>query len=191
MDVEASTRFRDQAEATVQRKGKQRDRFRPRGFFRVVCKDKRGRLKWVDRVENLVVDEGCDEILDKFWKGSGYTAAHYVGLTDGTPTVAAGDTMSSHAGWAEVTAYDEAARQTFTPGAVSSKSVDNSGSPAVFTCSTNGTTVGGLFISTNSTKGGSSGVLIAAVAFSVGDKSLDDGDTLTVTYTSTCADDGA
>ncbi|GAG46997.1 unnamed protein product, partial [marine sediment metagenome] len=36
------------------------------------------------------------------------------GLTDGTPTPAAGDTMASHGGWTEVVAYDEGVRQTLT-----------------------------------------------------------------------------
>jgi hypothetical protein len=97
------------------------------------------------------VNTGLDDVLAKYFKGSGYTAAFYVGLTDGTPTVAAGDTMASHAGWAEVTSYDEAVRQTLTLGAVASQSVNNSASKATFTMSAT-VTVGGLFICTNSTR---------------------------------------
>jgi len=151
------------------------------------ARDAEGNLKWTVEEQNIVPNVGLDEMLDKFYKGSAYTASHYVGLTDGTPTVAAGDTMASHAGWVEVTAYDEAARQAFTPGAVSGQSVDNSASKAVFTVSTNGTTIGGGFLTTDSTKGGSSGILVSAVAFTAGDKSLDDGDTLSVTVTATMA----
>src|SRR3990172_6860164 len=62
-----------------------------------------GKVLWVDEFDNLVVNVGLDDNLDKHFKGSGYTAAWYVGLTDGTPTFAAGDIMSSHAGWVEVT----------------------------------------------------------------------------------------
>lgn len=145
------------------------------------------RRVWQDRVENIVVNTGLDEYLDKTLKGSGYTAAWYVGLTDGTPTVAAGDTMSSHVGWAEVTAYDESVRQTLTLGTVSSQSVDNSASKASFTISTNSTTVGGAFITSDSTKSGTSGTLLGAGAFSGGDKATDDGDTLNVTATLTMA----
>jgi hypothetical protein len=155
--------------------------------FKVECFDKAGNLKWIDYIENLVVNEGLDDALDKYFKGSTYTAAHYVGLTDGTPTVAAGDTMASHAGWTEVTAYDEAVRQTAQFGSVSGQSLDNSANKAVFTIDTNSTTIGGAFLATNSTKGGSTGTLYGGGAFSAGDKVLDDNDVLNVTVTATAA----
>lgn len=151
------------------------------------CRGPDGELKWRDFVSNLIVDVGLDDILDKYLKGSNYTAAHYMGLIDGSPTVDPGDTMGSHAGWTEVTAYDEAVRQTVTWGAVSGKSVDNSGSPAVFTISANNTTLGGLLLSTNSTKGGSSDILYGAGPFDAGNKIIDDNDTLTITVISTGA----
>ena len=132
--------------------------------------DKYGKLKWREVVWNTVVNVGLDDVLDKYFKGSTYTAAHYVGLTDSTPTVAAGDTMASHAGWTEIQTYSEAVRQTLTLGTVSSQSVDNSASKAVF--SINGTaTVGGAFVTTNNTKGGTTGTLYGAAAFTAGDRS--------------------
>jgi hypothetical protein len=151
--------------------------------YDVKCYDKDGNLKWEDYVENLVVTAGLTDSLDKYLKGSTYTAAHYLGLTDGTPTANAADTMASHAGWVEVTAYDEAVRQTLTWGTVSAGSVSNTASPAVFTISTDSTTVGGAFVTTNSTKGGSAGTLYGVGAFTGGDKTLGDGDTLNVTVT--------
>lgn len=156
-------------------------------LFLVECFDKDGNLKWEDTIKNLVVNEGLDDALDKYFKGSTYTAAHYVGLTDGTPTFAAADTLASHAGWVEVTAYDEGVRQTLTLGAVSGQSVDNSASKAVFTVSANDTTIGGAFIATNSTKGGSTGTLYGGGAFTAGDKTIDDGDVLNVTVTASAA----
>ena len=159
---------------------------RLKNIFEVECY-RNGELIWSDRFENLVVNAGLDDSLDKHLKGSGYTAAFYVGLTDGTPTVAAGDTMASHAGWAEVTAYDEAVRQTLTLAAVSGQSTDNSANKAVFTIDTNSTTVGGAFVVTDSTKGGAGGTLYGAGAFSAGDKTLDDDDVLNVTVTLTAS----
>ena len=154
--------------------------------YTVVCRDRRtGRIKWVDTIENLVPTGGLNDSLDKHLKGSAYTAAWYVGLTDGTPTPAAGDTMASHAGWSEVTDYDEAARPTLTLGTVSGGSVDNVGNEAQFTISANGTTVGGAFVASESTKGGTAGVLYGVGAFSAGDKTLDDNDVLQVTVTCT------
>ena len=58
----------------------------------------------------------------------------------------------------------------------------NSASPATF--SINGTTtVGGAFLTSNNTKGGSTGTLFSASDFTGGDRSVVSGDTLTVTYT--------
>lgn len=145
------------------------------------------RLERVDDFHNLVVNAGLDDSLDKHLKGSSYTAAWYMGLADGTPSFAAADTNAGHAGWAEVTAYDEAARQTVTFGAVSSQSVNNSGSPCVFTVSSDLTTIGGAFLSTTNTKGGSVDTLYGGGAFSSGDVVLNDGSTITVTVTCTAA----
>ena len=153
-----------------------------RHHFHVECFGPDGKLKWEDHFDNLVVDEGLDDYLDKYYKGSTYTASHFVGLTDGTPTVAAGDTMGSHAGWVEKTDYSEGVRQTYTLGTVSGESVDNSASKAVF--SINGSvTVGGAFVTTNNTKGGSTGTLVGANAFTGGDRTLANNDTLNVTVT--------
>ena len=156
-------------------------------IYKFECFDKDGNLKWEDENHNTVVNTGLDDALDKYFKGSAYTAAFYVGLTDGTPTVAAADTMASHAGWVEVTVYDEATRPALTLGSVASQSVDNSASKASFAINADTTTVGGAFVTTNNTKGGSTGTLYGAAALSAGDKSLDNGDTLQVTVTLTAA----
>jgi len=167
--------------------GKAQSRVTVSNHYHFEAVDKHGNVKWVEECDNIVTNAGLDDLLDKYLKGSSYTAAWYVGLTDGTPTLAAGDTMASHAGWAEVTAYSEATREVLTLGAVSSQSVDNSASRASFSISTNSTTVGGAFLTTDNTKGGSTGTLYSVVAFTAGDKSLDDGDTLNVTVTCTVA----
>jgi hypothetical protein len=153
--------------------------------YKIECVGPDGRLKWVEEFDNLVVTTGLNELIDKTFKGSGYTAAWYVGLTDGTPTAAPGDTMSSHAGWAEVTAYDEATRQALTLGSVSGGSANNSAAKATFTISSNGTTIGGAFLSTDDSKGASNGTLYGVGAFAAGDKTIDDDDTLYVTVTLT------
>ncbi len=148
------------------------------------CYDPNDQLKWIEIFVNTTVDEGLNDILDKYWKGSSYTAQHYVGLTDGSPTFAAGDTMSSHSGWTEVTAYDESNRIDLTAGlgSVSGQSVNNSGNKATFTINSDNTTIGGGFIATDNTKGGSSGILIGGGSFS-SDKTIGSGDTLEVTVT--------
>ena len=151
----------------------------------VECIGPDGKLKWTNEFDNLVTNEGLNDNLDKYLKGSTYTAAFYVGLTDGTPTVNAADTMSSHAGWTEVTDYSESTREALVLGTVASQSVDNSASKASYSINATAT-VGGAFITTVSTKGGTTGVLYGVGAFS-GDKSVDNGDTLNVTVTCTAA----
>lgn len=157
-----------------------------RGRWTVQC-HRNGELLWEDVIENLVVNAGLNHALDATLSAGTQITTWYLGLMSASPSAAAGDTMSSHGGWTEVTAYDEAARQTWTDGGVSGQSVSNSGSPAVFTISTNGTDVGGCFLTSVSTKSGTTGTLFAAGAFAAGNKSLDDGDTLTVTATFTNA----
>lgn len=152
--------------------------------IRTECYDKDGNLKWVDESDNLVVTTGLNDMLDKYYKGSGYTAGHFVGLTDGTPTVVAGDTMASHAGWVEVTDYTEGTREALVMGTPAAGSVDNSASKAEFTINAT-VTVGGYFLGTNSTKGGSTGTLVGAVAFTGGDRAVVNLDTLRVTVTAT------
>lgn len=156
----------------------------PRGRWRVRCRDRIGRVKWEDEITNLVTNAGEDYMLTAGLDGGTQITSWFVGLTDGTPTVAEGDTAASHAGWTEVTAYDEAARQGWTGGTVSGQSVDNSASPATFTINAS-TTVGGAFLISDNTKGGTTGTLYAAGAFSGGDRSLADDDSLEVTATFT------
>lgn len=159
-----------------------------KGRWGIVCKGPDGKVKWEDEIENTVVNVGLDHLLDVTLSGGTQDTTWFVGLTDGAPvTVAAGDTMVSHAGWVEVTAYSEANRIAWSDGGVSGQSVDNSGTPASFSINANSTTIGGAFLVQDNTKGGTTGILYAAGAFTVGDKTADNGDTLEVTATFTAA----
>lgn len=149
-----------------------------KGQWKAEIRDPEGKLIDVLTWENLIVDTGLNQLLDA---GLASAGPWYLGLTDGSPTVAAGDTMASHAGWTEVQGYDESARQAWTPGSVASKAVNNNASAAVFTITNNSTTVGGAFLTDNNTKGGSTGLLFAAGAFESGDVTLSAGSTITVT----------
>jgi hypothetical protein len=61
--------------------------------------------------------------------------------------------------------------------------ITNSASPAVFNVNATAT-VGGAFLISDNTKGGSSGVLFSAADFdSPGDRNVANGDTITVVYT--------
>lgn len=151
------------------------------GYFTTECFDKDGNLKWTDHSHNLVVDEGLNHILDiLFVSATAQIDPWYVLLTDGTPTVAAADTLASHAGWTEITNYDEATRQAYID-VRTNQNVSNTASVAAFTMS-GAATVGGAGLASNSTKGGSTGILLCAVAFSGGDRSVQATDIINVTY---------
>lgn len=151
--------------------------------WRMECRDAQGGLKWVDEFDNLVVTAGLNDSLTQHFKASNYTAAWYIGLTGYSPTFAAGDTLASHAGWTETTAYDEATRPALTLGAVANGSVDNSASQARFTVSANGTQIGGAFLANNNTKGGTTGTLYGGGALGNGNRLLADNDTLDILVT--------
>ena len=158
------------------------------GVFTVQCFDSEGNLKWVEENHNLVVNVGLKDMNDKYFTGSAYTAAWYIGLYGAAASndPAAGDTMASHAGWTEVTDYTEATRPaaTFAAATTADPSViTNSASVAVF--SINGTTtVGGAFLTSNSTKGGTTGTLFSASDFATpGDRAVVSGDVINCTYT--------
>ena len=158
------------------------------GMFTVQCHDSEGNLKWEDKKHNLVVNAGLKFMNDTFFIGSGYGAAWYIGLYGAAASnnPAATDTMSSHIGWTEVTAYTLGTRPvaTFAAATNADPSVaTTAASPAVFTMNAT-TTVGGAFLTTGSAKGGTAGTLFSAADFSApGDRSVISGDTLTITYT--------
>ena len=159
-----------------------------KGVYKIQCHDKDGNLKWEDEAPNLVVNEGLQDMNAKYFTGTTYTAAWYIGLygAGASNTPAAGDTMSSHAGWTEVVAYSQATRPacTFgTPTTANPSVATNSASPATFSINAT-TTVGGAFLTSNSTKSGTTGTLYSAADFSApGDRAVTNGDTLSVTYT--------
>ena len=153
------------------------------GVYHVRCFDRNGKLKWEDEINNLVTTEGKDEALDQFLNGSGYTAAFYLGLISATgygAGPAVGDTMASHAGWTEEQNYDEAAR--LTPSWNASSAGSKAANALSFSINAS-VTAKGAFLTTNATKGGTTGILYSAGLFTGGDKALVNGETLQVTYT--------
>lgn len=145
-----------------------------------------GEVIWQEEFNNLVVTAGLNDSLTKHFKTGVVTPTWFVGLTGNTPNFVAGDTMGSHGGWTEVTAYAAATRPALTLGTVAAGSVDNSASKASYTVSAGGANVGGAFVADNSTKGGSTGVLYGGGAFSQNRALLQD-DVLNVTVTLTAS----
>lgn len=152
------------------------------GRYTVECRGADGQLKWSDSFSNLVTTAGKNDLLDKYLGGAAYTAAWFIGLIDSVSysAVAAGDTASSHAGWIESVAYSNATRPAPSWGAAASST--KASTATGFTVNATAT-IKGAFLISNSTKGGTSGLLYSAGLFSGGDRAVVGGDTLNVTYT--------
>ena len=162
------------------------------GVYTLQCLDKDGKLKWEVSTHNLVVNVGLQDMNTQYFKGSAYTAAWYIGLygAGASNTPAAGDTMASHAGWTEAVPYSNATRPTASFGtatldnpSVISNSVASGGTVASFNINAS-STIAGAFLISNSTKGGTTGILFSASDFTApNDRVVVSGDTLNVTYT--------
>ncbi len=162
-----------------------------RAHFLAECFDKDGNLKWVEEADNIVVNEGLDDILDKFFKGSTYTEDFSVGLIDQTSAGAlvAADTGAQIGGtnaWAELTNYTEGVREDLVLGVVASQSVDNSASKASFSINATVTIEGAFIVNGDNAKNGVAGIIYGEAAFAA-ERGAINGDTLNVTVTLTAA----
>jgi len=170
------------------------------GHYVVECRDANGNLKWEEQFPNLVNAVGKQLLLNTLLTTSGTytTVGPFLGLISGaSPTFAASDTMTSHSGWTEFTAYTvtgSAVRGTAVFGTATStgtspSNVTTSTATAItYTITGSGGTVGGCFLVTGSgatsTLGNTGGILYSAGAFSVA-KATTAGDTVSVTYSTT------
>lgn len=158
------------------------------GVFRLECHDKDGNLKWETESHNLVVNVGAQYMCGVALTSTAQITTWYLGIYGAASSnnPAAGDTAASHAGWTEITAYSESTRPacTFAAATLANPSVaTNLASKAQFTMNA-GTTVGGAFLISNNTKGGTTGTLFSAADFqSPGDRIVVNGDVLSLTYT--------
>lgn len=181
----------DGAVATIERKATGLEAMLAGGVFTVQCFDKDGNLKWEESAHNLVVNEGLQDMNNKYFSGSTYTAAWYIGLITGPAvdtTYTATQTLASHGttgggGWTEDTNYSGNRKAAvFGAATLADPSViTNSASVAVFNMNS-ATTIAGAFLCNVAT--GTSGILFSASDFqSPGDRSVVNGDVLNVTYT--------
>lgn len=148
----------------------------PQASFDIVCCDALGNFKWKETVHNTVMTGGKNDILNKYFAGSAYTAAWYMLLVGGAGTIAAADTLASHAGWTEITAYS-GSRPAITFGSASAGSITSTA--VVFTMNA-GYTVTGAGCCTVAS--GTSGTLYDAANFG-SPRTGASGDTLTITPT--------
>ena len=167
------------------------------GTFIFEARDKDGNIKWTAEAKNLTTNQGRQDMNAKYFLGSSYTAAWFIGLVNNTPTpsYAVADTMASHAGWVETTDYSGTDRATADFGtattadpSVIANTVASGGTVASFSI-TGTVTIDGAFLSATQDNSTNTGVLFSVAAFEApGDRSVVNGDTLNVTYQFSLAD---
>ncbi len=131
---------------------------------------------------NGIVDVGLNHILETEFNGGSQVTAWYIGLIDNASfsALSNSDTTASHGGWIENTDYDEATRPEWTAGTAATRQITNASTVDFSINSTE--TIKGIFITSLATKGGSTGTLWATAAFG-SNVSVQNGDTLKITYT--------
>lgn len=140
-------------------------------------------IVWKAEAPNLVVTVGKNDMLDKYLAGSAYTAAFFMGLissTSYTTGVVAADTMASHGGWTEAAGYSNSTRPS-AAWAAAAAGVKALSAGLVFNINASAT-IKGSFLTTNSTKSGTTGILFSGGLFTGGDQPVVDTNTLTATY---------
>lgn len=143
---------------------------------------------WREVKRNTVMTGGKNDLLDKYFAGSSYTAAWYCGLISSTSysAISAADTMASHAGWLEAglantPTYSQSTRVALAFSAASAGSKATSAASS-FTFTGAGT-IKGMFGTTVSTKDGTTGILYNAVLFTGGDRAVVNTDVVNVSVT--------
>ena len=175
---------KDQVSATLVTKPGLSDTVGAGGVYTVECVGPDGQVKWSDQFHNLVMNGGLANMNGAYFAGTAQTTTWYLGLVTGPgsgTTFAAGDTLASHGGWTESTAYT-GNRKAVTFGSATTANpsvITNSASPSSFTMNATATIAGAFLCSVAS---GTSGILFSAGDFTGGDKSVASGDTLNVTY---------
>jgi hypothetical protein len=191
----------DHAEISLHAGATQDETVGVEGFYHVECRDANGNVKWTENFPNQVVQVGKIFMLSQTLLSSPVAlVGPYLGLVSGSGnTFSPTDTMTSHSGWTEFTAYtvsSSAVRGTAVFTTPTGNNNTTSGSNVVtasasaitYTITGSGGTIGGCFLVTgtgaSSTLGNTGGTLYSAGAFGTA-KTTTAGDTVAVTYSTT------
>ena len=194
--------FGDSASASITRGAAHNETLGIQGMYHVVCRDSEGNVKWEEDAPNLVTAVGKQALFDFYFGATGTaggtaSGTNFLGLCGGTATYTAADTMASHT-WTEVGGTNAPAytgnRQSISwtaassTGSTPSNVTTKTGGAITFAMTSSGT-VNGCFInsgaSASATKDATAGVLYSAGNFTGGSKTVANGDSLAITYTTT------
>lgn len=135
------------------------------GRFRVRVYEADGRLIDDFRFSNGMTMQGLNAALSVELAGGSQVNPWYMGLINNVDfdELNINDTMASHAGWDELTSYNEATREQLTFGAAAG-GIISTPNFAEFTLNAS-VAIQGVFVTSVSTKGGSTGILRAHGSF--------------------------
>lgn len=159
------------------------------GFVDIIEFDNRATIEqWRNGVcihreefKNGVTNVGKNAFLNAFFNVGTQPANWYIGLIDNTgfTNVSSSDTAASHPLWQEWDDTDDAGRLPWGQGAASGQQVANGS--VIETQLTAAGTLQGIFLISDGTKNGTTGILWATALFS-SPLVAEDGDTLKITY---------
>ncbi len=139
------------------------------------------------RTSNLIVNEGLTHLLNVALGTTPKPAGYFLALFSGATAPAANWTAANFASVASeivslTEGYTSATRPVWTPVNTSGNSIDNMASVASVTIATAGTlNVTGAALLTNSTKGGTTGVLVSATKYAAA-RTFQNGDVYNIGY---------
>jgi hypothetical protein len=160
------------------------------GTYEVTCFDPDGNIKWEDKLPNVVCTVGKNYMLTQSFVTANAIVGPFVGLISNQSytAVAAGDTMASHAGWVEA---GNANTPTYSGTRITPSWAAAGSGNIAFSANANFSITGagivaGCFIvygtGASNANGNTSGILWSAGLFTSGNKSANNGDTVSVSY---------
>ena len=159
-----------------------KDKPQLKGHYEFKLLDPDGNLIREWELDNLVVNQGLNDLLNVYLDAGSQKTQWYVGLFQGNYAPSLTDTASNWAANAtEASNYTSATRPVWTPAAAAAQSITNSASPASFTFNAN-LTLYGIALVSNNVIGGTAGTLFSEAAFAA-PQAVTNGSQLLVTYT--------
>ena len=160
------------------------------GHFEITCMDPDGNVKWKEDFDNVVCTAGKNYMLTEAFVTANAIVGPFVGLISNQSftAVAAADTMASHAGWVEAGSANTPTYSgtRITPAWAAAAAGNIAFSANANFSITGAGTVAGCFIvygtGASSTIANTSGTLWSAGLFTSGNKAANNGDTVSVSY---------
>jgi hypothetical protein len=144
---------------------------------------KSGIIEAIPLFNNGITIPGINDILNVYFNGGTQKTSWYALLISDTSysALSDNDTMGSHGGWTEQTNYNLGTRPEI-PFDNAAATIITHATEFSYTFSADNSVVKGIGVTSNSTKGGTTGTLWSTALFSDGDRTFDEDDVLDLFY---------